>query len=57
MKICDFSSIKVKNQVKMCLICSIILAYYVYTGITHMYDIIFMVSFITLIIRYFSIDD
>ena len=56
MKICDFSSIKFKNQVKMCFLCSIILAYYVYTGITHMYDIIFMVSFITLIIRYFSID-
>lgn len=57
MRICDFSSTEFKDAVKMCLAASFVLAYFIYMGITHLYDVIFAVSFVVLIFRYFSVED
>ena len=56
MKICEFSSTEFKNAVKMCAAASLVLAYFIYMGITHLYDVIFPVTFIVLIFKYFSIE-
>jgi hypothetical protein len=56
MKICDFSSLQFKNAVKMCAAASFVLAYFINMGITYFYDVIFPVSFIVLIFRYFSVE-
>jgi len=56
MKICDFGSREFKNAVKMCAAASFVLAYFIYMGITHLYDVIFPVSFIVLIFKYFSLE-
>ncbi len=55
MKICDFRSTKFKNAVKMCLIASLVLTYFIVTGIHNFSDFAFLVSFIVLIIRFFTV--
>lgn len=57
MKICDFKNNELKKAVKMCLLCSLVLAYFIYNGFHRMYDVIFPVVFIYLIIKFYSIDD
>lgn len=56
MKICDFRSAKFLNAVKMCAAASFVLAYFVHMGVTRLYDIIFPISFIVLIFKYFSVE-
>ncbi|MCI6349925.1 MAG: hypothetical protein MR779_03365 [Tenericutes bacterium] len=57
MKICDFKNNELKKAVKMCLLCSLVLAYFIYNGFHRMYDVIFPVVFIYLIIKFYSIED
>lgn len=56
-KLCNLGSKEFKNTVKMCFISSLVLAYFIYMGITRVYDVIFAVSFVVLIFKYFSLDD
>jgi len=56
MKICDFSSTEIKDAVKMCAAASFVLAYFIFMGIHRLYDIIFPISFIVLIFKYFSVE-
>lgn len=53
MKICDK---QFKNAVKMCAAASLVLAYFIHMGISHLYDVIFPISFIVLIFKYFSVN-
>lgn len=57
MKLCDFTSSEVVRAVKMCFISSFVLAFFIYMGISHMYDVIFPVVFITYTVKYYSIED
>lgn len=57
MKLCDFTNVEVKNALKMCFICSFVVAFFINSGISHLYDVIFPVVFITYTIKYYSIED
>lgn len=57
MKLCDFTSSEVVRAVKMCFISSFVLTFFIYMGISHMYDVIFPVVFITYTVKYYSIED
>lgn len=54
MKIFDFSSNKFKNLIKMLVVSSLVLAYFIYYGINNLSDVVFPIIFIILIIRYFK---
>lgn len=56
MKLCDFCSTELKNAVKMCAAASFVLTYFMNNGFTHLYDVIFPISFIVLIFKYFSVE-
>ena len=47
---------KFREAVKMCLVSSLILTYFIYSGIDSFYDILFPMSFIVLIFKYFLTD-
>lgn len=57
MKICDNSSKRIKNAVKMCLAISFMLAYFIKQDYNHFYDYAFPIIFFVLIVRYFAIED
>lgn len=57
MKICDNSSKKIKNAVKMCLAICFMLAYFIKQDYNHFYDYAFPIIFFVLIVRYFAIED
>lgn len=56
MKKCLNSS-KFKNAVKMCLCCSVIVAFFLKMGFHEFYDYIFPIIFLFLTIKYFTIKE
>ena len=57
MKICDNSSKRIKNAVKMCLAIRFMLEYFIKQDYNHFYDYAFPIIFFVLIVRYFAIED
>ena len=55
MRICDFRSREFKNVVKMCLVSSVVLTYFISLGIHNFTDVVFPVGFVILIFRFFTV--
>ena len=51
------SSRVVKKYLKLCLYLGLLISYFVYKDFNYIYDIIFLVIFIYLIIKYYTVDD
>lgn len=51
------SSSKFKNLMKMLLVCSAIIAFFLQMGFHEFYDYIFPVVFLVLTVKYFSVED